>query len=157
MFFESPPLALLFNNQGLVKTEFRAGLALIRAVESTVTAIAYYNLGLFVSESQGLLPVIVPSVVIGIPTGSYLMRHLDAETFRRICMSFDAWVVGFGASSVLMDLNLIVSPWGYGVLLATILIDSYLLFQFFVARVSQVQLVPTDASHYSDRGPLYDP
>ena len=28
-----PPLAILFNNQGLVKNEFRAGLALVRVVE----------------------------------------------------------------------------------------------------------------------------
>src|SRR5207244_35447 len=111
-----PPLALLFNNQGLVKNEFRAGLALIRAVESSVTAIAYYHLGLFVSESFDLLFVIVPSVAIGIPLGSFLIRRIDAETFRRICMSFDAWVVGFGASRVLMELNLMASPWGYCVL-----------------------------------------
>ena len=29
-----PPLAILFNNQGLVKNEFRAGLALVRVAES---------------------------------------------------------------------------------------------------------------------------
>ena len=40
-----PPLALLFNNQGLVKQEFRAGLALIRVAESCLTAFAYYQLG----------------------------------------------------------------------------------------------------------------
>src|SRR5262249_31547818 len=34
-----PPLAILFNNQGLVKNEFRAGLALVRVTESSVTAI----------------------------------------------------------------------------------------------------------------------
>ena len=34
-----PPLAILFNNQGLVKDEFRAGLALVRVTESCVTAI----------------------------------------------------------------------------------------------------------------------
>src|SRR5690348_9530286 len=34
-----PPLAILFNNQGLVKNEFRAGLALVRVVESSVTAL----------------------------------------------------------------------------------------------------------------------
>ena len=34
-----PPLAILFNNQGLVKNEFRAGLALVRVAESSVTAI----------------------------------------------------------------------------------------------------------------------
>src|SRR5882672_4417180 len=32
-----PPLAILFNNQGLVKNEFRAGLALVRVAESSVT------------------------------------------------------------------------------------------------------------------------
>ncbi len=36
-----PPLAILFNNQGLVRNEFRAGLALVRAAESSVTALAY--------------------------------------------------------------------------------------------------------------------
>src|SRR5258708_17800705 len=37
-----PPLVILFNNQGLVRSEFRAGLALVRVAESSVTAIAYY-------------------------------------------------------------------------------------------------------------------
>src|SRR5947199_6026874 len=41
-----PPLAILFNNQGLVKNEFRAGLALVRVAESSVTALVYYQLGL---------------------------------------------------------------------------------------------------------------
>src|SRR6266852_2279144 len=83
-----PPLAILFNNQGLVKNEFRAGLALVRAVESSVTAIVYYQLGLFIAESGSILFVIIPSVVVGIPLGAYVIRRLDAETFRRICMSF---------------------------------------------------------------------
>src|SRR6202040_1804583 len=84
-----PPLAILFNNQGLVKNEFRAGLALVRVAESSVTAIVYYQLGLFIAESQNILLVFIPSVVLGVPLGAYLIRRLDAETFRRICMSFD--------------------------------------------------------------------
>jgi uncharacterized protein len=44
-----PPLAILFNNQGLVRDEFRAGLALVRVAESSVTAILYYQIGLFIS------------------------------------------------------------------------------------------------------------
>ena len=28
-----------------------------------------------------------------------LAQRINAETFRRICMSFDAWVVGFGIST----------------------------------------------------------
>ena len=55
-------LAILFNNQGLVKDEFRAGLALVRVAESTVTAIVYFHLGLFLSESQSLMLVIIPQL-----------------------------------------------------------------------------------------------
>jgi uncharacterized protein len=126
-----PPLAILFNNQGLVKKEFRAGLALIRVAESSLTAIVYYHLGLFVAESQSILWMIIPSVLVGIPLGAYLIRRLDAETFRRICMSFDAWVVGFGLSRVLIDLKLVESPWAYGVMVVAILLDAYLLYIFF--------------------------
>jgi uncharacterized protein len=129
-----PPLAILFNNQGLVKTEFRAGLALVRVAESTFTAIVYYNLGLFIAESEILLWAFVPSVLVGIPLGGYMIRRLDADTFRRICMSFDAWVVGFGLSRVLIELDLMASPWAYSVMAATILIDAYLLYNFFTAR-----------------------
>src|ERR1700681_793673 len=106
-----PPLAILFNNQGLVKNEFRAGLALIRVAESSLTAIVYYHLGLFVAESRDVLWVIVPSVLVGIPLGTYVIPQMPSETFRRICMSFDAWVVGFGLSRVLIELKLIDSPW----------------------------------------------
>jgi uncharacterized protein len=126
-----PPLAILFNNQGLVKKEFRAGLALIRVAESSLTAIVYYHLGLFVAESQSILWMIIPSVLVGIPLGAYLIRRLDAETFRRICMSFDAWVVGFGLSRVLIELKLVESPWAYGVMVVAILLDTYLLYIFF--------------------------
>src|SRR5689334_3311162 len=106
-----PPLAILFNNQGLVKDEFRAGLALVRVAESSITAIVYYQLGLFMAESDSLLLAFIPSVLIGIPLGAFVFRRVDAETFRRICMSFDAWVVGFGLSRVLMELDLLDSPW----------------------------------------------
>jgi uncharacterized membrane protein YfcA len=143
-----PPLAILFNNQGLVKTEFRAGLALVRVAESSVTAIVYYHLGLFVAESENMLLALIPSVLVGIPLGAYVIRRLDAETFRRICMSFDAWVVGFGLSRVLIELNLMESPWAYSVMAITILIDAYLLYIFFT-----VQKTATSA----DRGRPDDP
>jgi uncharacterized membrane protein YfcA len=141
-----PPLAILFNNQGLVKNEFRAGLALVRVAESSVTAVVYYQLGLFIAESATLLLVFVPSVVIGIPLGAYLIRRLDAETFRRICMSFDAWVVGFGLSRVLIELNLIESPWAYSVMAVTILIDCYLLYVFFTAHKAAAKPANDDAN-----------
>src|ERR1700720_2208775 len=134
-----PPLAILFNNQGLVKNEFRAGLALVRVAESSVTAVVYYQLGLFMAESANLLLVFICSIVVGVPLGAYVIRRLDAETFRRICMSFDAWVVGFGLSRVLIELELIASPWAYGVLAGTILIDVYLLYIFFTTRTARAE------------------
>lgn len=129
-----PPLAVLFNNQGLVRREFRAGLGLIRVAESSLTAIVYYQLGLFVQESHGIFWLIVPSVAVGIPLGAYLIRRLDAETFRRICMSFDAWIVGFGLARVLIALKLMDSPWAYSVLLLAIVLDGCLLYAFFTTR-----------------------
>src|SRR4030081_1175528 len=81
-----PPLAILFNNQGLVKNEFRAGLALVRVAESSVTALVYYQLGLFIAESATLFLVFIPCVVAAAPLGASLLRGLDGETFGRVCM-----------------------------------------------------------------------
>jgi uncharacterized protein len=131
-----PPLALLFNNQGYVRQDFRAGLGLVRIVESTLTAVAYYFLGLYSLESAQILWTIVPSVIVGIPLGAFVIRRIEAETFRRICMSFDAWVVGFGLSRTLIEVRLLNSPMAYVVLGAAALIDCCLLYRFFRSRSS---------------------
>lgn len=129
-----PPLALFFNNQGFAKQEFRAALSLIRVAESTITAAAYYFLGLYSIESAQLLVYIVPSVLVGIPLGSFLISRMDPETFRRLCMSFDAVVVGYGMSRVLVELKLAPSPEAFGVLAVVMIIDGCLLYQFFRRR-----------------------
>jgi hypothetical protein len=129
-------IAVLFNNQGLVKNEFRAGLALVRVAESSLTALVYWNLGLFTSESLALTPPFLLAMLIGIPAGAWAIRRLDAETFRRLCMSFDAWVVGFGLSRVLMELRLVPGPEAYGFMLATIVVDLWLLYIFFTRRIA---------------------
>jgi hypothetical protein len=131
-----PPLAVLFNNQGLVKNEFRAGLALVRVAESSLTAIVYWHLGLFTTESLALTPPFLVAMLIGIPAGAWAIRRLDAETFRRLCMSFDAWVVGFGLSRVLMELHIVPGPEAYGFMLATMLVDLWLLYLFFTRRIA---------------------
>jgi uncharacterized membrane protein YfcA len=127
-----PPLALMLNNQGYAKNEFRAGLGFIRLAESTFTAIAYLVAGLFTSNSIGLIPQILPSVAIGVPVGAWLIRRLRADTFRRLCMSFDAWVVGFGISTLLRDLRWVESYRAFLVLAAVIVIDGVILYRFFV-------------------------
>jgi uncharacterized membrane protein YfcA len=129
-----PPLALFFNNQGLVRQEFRAGLALIRVAESCLTAFAYYQLGLFTVEAMHVGSWIVPSVLVGIPLGAYAIRRLDAETFRRICMSFDVWVVGFGLSRTLITLKLAQSPDAYFAMGIAGGVDLLLLYAFFKRR-----------------------
>jgi uncharacterized membrane protein YfcA len=129
-----PPLALLLNNQGLDKREFRAALGFIRLAESSFTAIAYLMAGLITAQSNLLIPQILPSVLIGVPIGAALIRQMKVETFRRICMSFDAWIVGFGASTVLHDTKIVAGPAAYLFLLAVIVIDGVLLVRFFSAH-----------------------
>jgi uncharacterized membrane protein YfcA len=129
-----PPLALLFNNQGLVTQEFRAALGMIRVAESVLTAIVYCSLDLYTAPSLQLLAWIAPTVAIGVPVGAVLIQRLDAEVFRRICMSFDAWFVGFGLSKVLIMLDLAVSPGAYLVLAAVVVLDTILLTAFFTGR-----------------------
>jgi uncharacterized protein len=51
-------------------------------------------------------------------------NHTAPTDITRLCTSFDAWIVGFGLSRVLIELNLMPSPWAYTVMLVTILIDA---------------------------------
>src|SRR3954470_20600820 len=125
-----PPLAIALNNQGLEKREFRAALGLVRLAESSMTALAYVWVGLFTAPSFALVPWIVPSVAIGVPIGAQIIRQMRPETFRRICMSFDAWVVAFGLSKLLHDLHLVAGSAAYLVLLGVVLLDAWLLFRF---------------------------
>jgi len=129
-----PPLALLFNNQGYAKQDFRAALGVIRMGESVLTGIAYYFIGLYSYGSMEIIPYIVPSVLLGIPLGSYLIRWMDPETFRRICMAFDALVVGFGLSRVLVELNLASAFTTYSILSIVVLLNAVFLFRFFRGR-----------------------
>ena len=120
-----------------------------RVAESSVTAFVYYQLGFFIVESWNILSVLVPSVVLEVPLGAYCIRRLEPETFRRICMSFDAWVVGFGFSRVLIDLKLMASPWAYSVMAAAAVIDMYLLYIFFAVRKAPSGGSPTARSSWS--------
>jgi len=129
-----PPLAVMFNNQGFVKNEFRAALGIIRFGLASLTTTLYYLFGLYSISGLQLFGSIMPGVLIGIPLGSYLIHRLDPETFRRICMSFDAWVIGFGLSHVLIELKLVASPYAYILLILVLLIDGFLLYTYFTKR-----------------------
>ncbi len=126
-----PPLAIALNNQGFDKREFRAALGFIRLAESSMTALAYYYKDLFIPQSVQLVPWIVPSVAMGVPFGAWLIRRLRAETFRRVCMSFDAWIVAFQLSTLVRDIKLLENDWRWTILAGTMVLDAYLLYRFF--------------------------
>lgn len=139
-----PPLAVMLSNQGLTRRDFRAALGLIRLAESSLTAVAYLSTGLIGRPSLALIPFIVPSIAIGVPLGAQIIRRVKPETFRRICMSFDAWIVAFGLSRLLHDLRLVDGPAAYSVLAVVGGIDLWLLYRFFGAHG------PTDTASAAD-------
>ena len=126
-----PPLAIAFNNQGLAKQEFRAALGFVRLAEASMTAAAYAYAGLFTAQSSALIPWILPSILVGVPIGAAVIRRVPVETFRRVCMSFDAWIVGFGLSTLLQKLGMVPGASAFLVLAAVIVIDACLLYRFF--------------------------
>jgi uncharacterized protein len=130
-----PPLAVMLSNQGLTKQDFRAALGFIRLAESSFTAVAYFYAGLYSLESMALIPYILPSIAIGVPIGALLIQKIRPETFRRVCMSFDAWIVGFGLSTLLKELRLVEGNSAYLVLVAVGLLDTWLLYHFFSVQL----------------------
>jgi uncharacterized protein len=142
-----PPIALFFNNQGLVKSEFKAAVAQIRIVESYTTIAAYYSLGLFTASTLQLFTYVAPPVLLGIPLGFLVVKRLGAEVFRRICMSFDAWIVGYGLAVVLGSLFGLINL-GYAIWALVIGIDAMLLYKFFGKLRSRMptSLTSVDAS-----------
>jgi len=133
-----PPLAVALSNQGLAKQEFRAALGVIRLAESTMTAVAYAWVGLYSTESMSLIPVILPSLAIGVPLGAKLIRHIRPETFRRVCMSFDAWVVAFGLAGLMRTLRLGGNGAAYAEFFAVVAFDLWLLYRFFFVTPRRV-------------------
>ena len=138
-----PPLAVMLSNQGFTKKDFRAALGFVRLAESTFTAAAYGYAGLYSRDSMALIPLILPSIAVGVPIGAYLIRHIRPDTFRRVCMSFDAWVVAFGLSTLLHDLHLVEGLAAYNVLLAVVVVDLWLLYRFFSAHAPAVEIAPS--------------
>jgi len=130
-----PPLALFWNNQGLEKNDFKVALAIVRSIESICALAAYAYLGLLTAKSVAILPWIIPGVLIGFPIGHWLVKHIGVETFRRVCMSFDAYLVSFGLARTLTAFG-IDPAFAYQAMLVTALVDGRLLWQFFRSAAS---------------------
>ena len=145
-----PPLAVMLNNQGFAKRDFRAALGVVRLAESTMTAVAYAYAGFFTTTSIALIPWIVPSIVLGVPLGAFVIRQMRVETFRRICMSFDAYVVAFGISRLLLELHLVETNAAYLVILLVGILDTWLLYRFFSGLAAESELRPLGDSAVSE-------
>ena len=128
-----PPLALVLNNQGLAHAEFRAAMALIRFAEGLMTTAAYAYAGLYTRESLLLIPAMLPSVILGVPIGVWLIRRVNAEAFRRVCMSFDALVVGVGIAVLLPSLGIAGPGTGAALMAVVGLLNIALLYRFFAS------------------------
>ena len=126
-----PPLALFWNNQGLAKDDFKLGLAVVRTVESVCALCAYAYLGLLTRQSADLLPWLLPGVLIGFPVGHWLIRKVGSETFRRVCMSFDAYLVALSLSRAIAEHHLVGPGIAYQLVAITAVIDTWLLVRFF--------------------------
>ncbi|MDH2901747.1 MAG: sulfite exporter TauE/SafE family protein [archaeon] len=147
-----PPIALFLNNQGLKREEFKASVAQVRITESYITCVAYYFLGLFGTKSIGwfgsitpiqLFEVIAPPVLIGLPLGMIIARHLNIETFRRICMSFDAWIVGFGFTRVLVTFFSVNINLANALYAGIVVLSLLILYRYLVTRTkSEYERVP---------------
>jgi uncharacterized membrane protein YfcA len=129
-----PPLALIFNNQGLSRDEFRAALSLFRIVESSCTLVAYLALGLFTREAFSLSRALAPGVLVGISLGYLAVRRLGGETFRRVCMGADALLVGFGLARSLIERQLLAPAVAWTGLLALVVLEGAILAATFAKR-----------------------
>lgn len=128
-----PPLVIMLAKQGLSPREFRAALALVRLVESTLTALAYGSAGLYTIESVGLIGVVLPAVAVGAPLGAFVIGRIRPATFSRACLSFDAWVVALGISALLRRMDLMGGAGAYAVLAVVVAADAWLLYRFVVS------------------------
>ena len=134
-----PPLAMFLNNQGYAtKQDFRAALGLIRSAECILATGFYARAGLFTPASVVLLLTIVPGVFVGVPFGAWLIRRVREESFRRVCMTFDAAIVAFGASTLLRSMNVVDSAVAYLLFAVVLVFDAVVLFRFFRAPRGRV-------------------
>ncbi len=132
-----PPLALLFNNQGLTKDEFRSALSIFRLAESLCTLAAYLALGLFTRSALAVAATLAPSAAIGIPLGYLALRSIAPESFRRVCMATDALLVGFGLARTLVDLHLVSVLAAYAGFAAVVCAEAAIVAAFVLGRARQ--------------------
>jgi uncharacterized membrane protein YfcA len=131
------PLAFVLKNEGLAKKEFKAAISLIRVPLGLATALAYWGFGLVTAESAGLIPWIVPGLMLGLTLGARVAERLDMERFRRVCVSFDIWIIGFGLARVLRGMGALPGFWAPAFVAAIVVGDVALYLRQRDARLAR--------------------
>jgi uncharacterized protein len=105
-------------------------VAQVRIVESYTTVIAHSLLGLFTATTFELFAIVGSPMFVGIPLGIFLVHKLGADLFRRISMTLNSLIAGYGfAVSLGTIFGLIVL--GHGAWAIVIGIDTLLLLRFY--------------------------
>ncbi len=126
-----PPLAVLLNNQGFARQDFRAALATIRLAESSFTA-GGLSLGGALHRAQPRACALHPAwrsrrrADRRVADPARARRDVSPNLYelRRL-------VVGFGISALLRELHIVDGPEAFLALAAVLLIDGWLLYRFF--------------------------
>ena len=72
--------------------------------------------------------------MIGIPLGRLAMTALEPETFRRLCMTFDAWLISFGLSRLLGSERGLMARLAYVPMALVVVVDAVILYSYFRRR-----------------------
>jgi len=145
--FFGPPLALFLNNQGLVQNEFRAAVYVIRVAESAATTVVFLVLGLFSADALHLAGSLVPAAVVGVPVGMVLLRRLEPEAFRRLCMGANCAFIAFGLARSCIEMKIAPMPVAYGLMAVVTGVEMVMVTRFFLRRRVTVPAgVPAKAS-----------
>jgi len=136
-----PPIALFWNNQGLKRQEFKAAISQVRIAESYLTCISYYFLGLFTLTTLQIFSVTAPPILLGIPLGMLIVKKVQVETFRRICMTLDSLIVAYGLSQVFIILFKLGWFFSYSFLALIAFVDLALLYRYLRQKLARAEPV----------------
>ena len=106
----------------------------MRVAESVSTTLTYAVLGLFSAASRDLATQLAPSVILGLPVGMFLLRRLEPEAFRRICMGANACFIAYGLARSLLEMNLAPAVLAYGLTVVVAAGQLFLVVRFIALR-----------------------
>ena len=109
-------------------------MSLFRVTQSVVTSLGYLGLSVYSPQSVKLSLAILPCILAGIPVGRLLVRALDAESFRRLCMAFDAGLISFSLSRILAAKHYLPGALAYSPMALVAFINLRVLYSFFSQR-----------------------